>query len=125
MSFTKKRENAAQGESYEDKDLKSDRLRGGALHAIAGPASDYSDPESDSDCSEDDDAIEELLDIDIRNINDPTKVAKYAEKICTIAKDELAERSGRLQEMHVVQTEITSAMRETSVKWIFDLVKEY
>jgi hypothetical protein len=50
---------------------------------------EYSDPEFDYEESDDmEDESEEFLDIDLRNMSNPSKCARYAERICLLAKKE-------------------------------------
>ena len=81
--------------------------------------SDY----SSSDFSDDDDSYDLLPDIDQRNINNPTKIAKYAETIFCIAIKESS--SIDLNNFFKVQKELTSDNHETAVKWLFNIQGQY
>ena len=86
---------------------------------------EYSDPETDSEDSEEYDPLEELLDIDIRNLNNPMKVPKYAELIFCKARDEFESLVPSAEALMRHQTEITPQMHETAVKWMFKIHREY
>ena len=86
-------------------------------------ASEYSDPESESDTE---DLQEELLDIDMRNIDKPEKLAKYAETIFTLAQDEIESAIASSPDKFIsTQQEITPSMYEIAVKWMFQIQEQY
>ena len=86
---------------------------------------EYSDPESDCDDSEEYDPLEELLDIDIRNLTNPMKLAKYAELIFCKARDEFTSLVPSADALMRNQVELTAQMHETAVKWMFKIHREY
>ncbi|OHS98094.1 Cyclin, N-terminal domain containing protein [Tritrichomonas foetus] len=77
--------------------------------------SDY----SDLDLSDEEDSICLLPDIDQRNINNPTKIARYAETIFSLAKEETHDIA--LQNFFESQNDITPEMHEIAIKWLFSI----
>lgn len=86
---------------------------------------EYSDPETDY-FSDADEAYEEILEVDARNLNKPEHLAKYAEAIFTIAKDEIQLiPSTSPDQFTSIQHDLTPVMYEVAVKWLFLIQQEY
>ena len=78
---------------------------------------EYSDPEMYS-YSDEEDVQETLSEIDQKNINNPTKAAKYAQLIITEAVNEEFQSRISLQLFRACQTEVTPHIREIAIRWM-------
>lgn len=87
---------------------------------------EYSDPESDFDYeSESEDPLDDLLDIDIRNLDQPNKVPKYAQTIFTLAQEEIPTITSSMEQICAVQTELDPERRATAIRWFFQMQYGY
>lgn len=83
---------------------------------------EYSDPETDYDESSDtEDPLDDLLDIDIRNLDQPEKLPKLAETIFTLAQEDIQSISSSVEQIYAVQTDISPDRHEVGVKWLFQI----
>ena len=87
--------------------------------------SEYDDP-SMSDYSDSYDSYyDDLPEVDQRNLYKPQKLAKYAETIYSIARDDILSIKLSSESILKLQTEIKPELREAAVKWIFNIHQEY
>ena len=87
---------------------------------------EYSDPDTDLDYSEGDEAYEEIMDVDSRNFDHPEKLPKYAETIFAIAHREIpAIGVSSRDQFTSTQRELTPMMYQIAVKWLFLIQQEY
>jgi hypothetical protein len=85
-----------------------------------GSDDEYSDPtESEDDSTDCNESDEEYLDIDIRHMGEPAKLAKYAERIFVLAQEEIPETSLSSSTLLSVQTAIRPEDREVAIGLIF------
>lgn len=82
--------------------------------------SDVDDYESDYNGEYDN-----LPPIDIRNLSNPQKLAKYAEQIFSIAQEDIACAQTTLKKFFNTQKEITAATREHAIQWLFTLQEQF
>ncbi|OHT01769.1 Cyclin, N-terminal domain containing protein [Tritrichomonas foetus] len=91
--------------------------------------SEYSDPDVIEDSSayddDDDDDDDDLPAVDRRNLNKPAKLAKYAETIFSIARQDISSLTTSSEQFRLIQKEITPTMHETAVRWIMIIQKQY
>jgi hypothetical protein len=78
--------------------------------------SEYSDPGSSDDSEE---ASENMLDVDVRNITQPAKVARYAEQIVVNAQQELPAHAISSQDIISMQGRPMDESFPFAVTWIF------
>ena len=82
-----------------------------------------SDPETEN---ESEDSQENLLDIDVRNIDKPEKLARYAETIFTLTPNEIETSIASSQDkLLLLWNEITPSMYEIAVRWLFEIQEQY
>ena len=85
--------------------------------------SESSDPETEN---ESEDSQENLLDIDVRNIDKPEKLTRYAETIFTLTPDEIETSIASSQDkLLLLWNEITPSMYEIAVRWLFEIQEQY
>jgi cyclin B len=77
---------------------------------------EYSDPGSANDSEEE---TEDLLDVDLRNLTQPAKMPRYAERIILQAQQSLPAHAISSERLISTQTEITEESRALAVTWIF------
>jgi hypothetical protein len=85
---------------------------------------EYDDP-SDTDDDSTDDPDEQFLDVDLRHMGEPGKLAKYAERILKIARDEIPGTSVSSSGILSMQTSIAAPEREEAIGFIFRLQQRY
>lgn len=95
------------------------------LPCYTNDADEYSDPETESYESESYDPLDEMLDIDIRNLNDPMRLSKYAEMIFCKARDDFGSIVSSNEVLTSTQNLEAPHWHETCVKWIFKIHREY
>lgn len=100
------------------KDVTTEQIR-----SYVDDENEYSDPDMESENSESYDPLDEMLDIDIRNIHDPMKLSKYAELIFCKARDEF--NSIVTSSDLIRNRNIAPHWHETCVKWMFKIHREY
>lgn len=87
---------------------------------------EYSDPDSDlDDESETEESLDDLLDIDIRNLDQPDKLPRYAETIFTLAQEEIQTITSSTERITAVQMAIDPARRTRAIKWMFQIQRWY
>ncbi|OHS96880.1 Cyclin, N-terminal domain containing protein [Tritrichomonas foetus] len=74
---------------------------------------------------EDTDEYESLPEVDQRNLYKPQKLARYAETIFSIARDDISTLETSSERIHSIQSEISPELHEIAVKWIFQLHTTY
>lgn len=98
--------------------------------------SDFTDEESnysdDGDDTDDDDYdvndFDKLPEIDQINISKPEKLARYAETIFSVVRQDVSDTLSNVISSEIIKTtqaEITSSLHELAVKWILQVHQEY
>ena len=124
-TITKREANAVETDEKDSKSTAQGIVAKPGMYPSRGirGASEYSDPETESECE---DSQEDLLDIDVRNMDKPEKLARYAETIFTLAQDEIETSIASSQDKFLsLQDEITPSMYEIAVKWLFQIQEQY
>jgi hypothetical protein len=91
----------------------------------SGSATDeYSDPDVDDSSGEADDYSEEFLDVDIRNMQQPWKVAKYAERIMAAAQRDIPTLHLSSELIRTTQRSITTEDRKAAIASILQIQRK-
>ena len=112
----------------ETNSIKKDKTQTSITTNLQTFLDEYDDPSTElssefySDSYETEEETEEIFtDLDIRNMNSLEKIAKYAEKIFIIAEDNDVALFTSSEKFHKMQTEISEADKESSVRWLINM----